>query len=94
METKGKYVIFDTDNEFAEFCVAHYAAGIIVEDSKTGIMSVQFQQPWEKNYSVMYLKCLEEGKTFVIKEKGSAVCRHGCVSKRVPVMHNGAPLQG
>ena len=94
METKGKYVIFDTDNEFTDFCVAQDAAVIIVEDSKTGIMSVQFQQPWERNYSDMYLKCLEEGKTFVIKEKDSAVCRRGCVSKRVPVIYNGALLRG
>ena len=98
METKGKYVIFDTDNEFTDFSVAQNAAGIIVEDSKTGTMSVQFQQPWERNYSELYLelylRCLEEEKTFVIKEKDSAVCRRGCVSKRVPVMYNGAPLQG
>ena len=94
METKGNYLIFDTDNEFTDFCLAQDAAGIIVEDSKTGIMTVQFQQPWERNYSDMYLQCLEEGKTFVIKEKDSAVCRRGCVSKRVPVMHNGVPLQG
>ena len=45
METKGKYVIFDTDDEFADFCVAQDAATVIVEDSKTGILSVQFQEP-------------------------------------------------
>ena len=83
METKGNYLIFDTDNEFTDFCLAQDAAGIIVEDSKTGTMSVQ-----------LYLRCLEEEKTFVIKEKDSAVCRRGCVSKRVPVMYNGPPLQG
>ena len=94
METKGNYLIFDTDNEFTDFCLAQDAAGIIVEDSKTGTMSVQFQQPWERNYSELYLRCLEEEKTFVIKEKDSAVCRRGCVSKRVPVMYNGAQLQG
>ena len=29
METKGNYLIFGTDNEFADFCVAPYA--VIVE---------------------------------------------------------------
>lgn len=94
METKGKYVIFDTDDEFIDFCVAQNVAGVIVENSKTGIPSVQFREPWESNYSDQYLQCLEEGMTFVIKERNSKMSNRGFVTKRVPVMHNGAPLRG
>lgn len=94
METKGNYNIFETDDEFTDFCVAPDAAGFIVENSVMGLTSVQFKQPWEKNYSEMYLHCLKEGKTFVIKEKNSKVCNRGVVCKRVPVLHNGIPLRG
>ncbi len=84
METKGNYLIFDTDDEFADFCVAPYA--VIVDDGDIAHV--------ECGYSDMYKQCLEEGKTIVIKEKNSKVCRRNCVCKRVPVMHNGQPLRG
>ena len=81
-------------NQRSRMCSIRNLTKLFAKDSKTGTMSVQFQQPWERNNSELYLRCLEEEKTFVIKEKDSAVCRRGCVSKRVPVMYNGAPLQG
>ena len=84
METKGNYLIFETDNEFTDFCVAPHA--VIVE--KGGIAYVAC------DYSDRFKQCLEEGKTFVIREKDSTVCRRSCVCKRVSVIYKGNPLRG
>lgn len=80
MTEENNIVYFESDEEFTDFCVAHYA---IVKRSADGTLSVEGQ------YSDMYKKYIEEGKTFIIKDEDSQVYKHQCVSKRVPVQSTG-----
>jgi len=80
METKDKVIIFESDEEFTDFCVAPFAT---VEGAEQGKPYIQ------GHFSEQYKKALEEGKAFVIKGRDSAVCRRKSVSKRVPVVMEG-----
>lgn len=80
MEIKKNIISFDSDKEFEDFCIAPYAA---VKRSANGTLFVEGQ------YSDMYKKYIEEGKTFVIKDEDSRVYKHQCVSKRVSVQGTG-----
>jgi hypothetical protein len=73
-------VYFESDDEFTDFCIAPNA---VVKRSADGTLSVEGQ------YSDMYKKYIEEGKTFIIKDEDSQVYKHQCVSKRVPVQGTG-----
>lgn len=70
-------LFFDSDDEFADFCVAPYAE---VKEDARGRLYV------EGKYSDMYLSCIEQGMTFVIRDWDSKVYKRGCVCKRVPVL--------
>ena len=76
MEIKKNIIYFDSDMEFEDFCIAPYA---VVKRSANGTLFVEGQ------YSDMYKKYIEEGKTFIIKDEDSKVYERQCVSKRVPV---------
>lgn len=76
MTEENNIIFFESDEEFADFCIAPYA---VVKRSADGKPFVEGQ------YSDMYKKYIEEGKTFIIKDEDSKVYKHQCVSKRVPV---------
>ena len=80
MEIKKNIISFDSDKEIEDFCIASYAA---VKRSANGTLFVEGQ------YSDMYKKYIEEGKTFIIKDEDSRVYKHQCVSKRVSVQGTG-----
>ena len=82
MEIKKNIISFDSDKKFEDFCIAPYAA---VKRSANGTLFVEGQ------YSDMYKKYIEEGKTFIIKDEDSQVFKHQCISKRVPVKVDGFP---
>lgn len=67
---------FESDDEFTDFCIAPYA---VVKRSSEGTLFVEGQ------YSDMYKKYIEQGKTFIIKDENSQVYKRQCVNKRVPV---------
>ena len=67
---------FESDDEFTDFCIAPYA---VVKRLSDGTPFVEGQ------YSDMYKKYIEQGKTFIIKDENSQVYKRQCVSKRVPV---------
>ncbi len=67
---------FESDDEFTDFCIAPYA---VVKRSSDGTLFVEGQ------YSDMYKKYIEQGKTFIIKDENSQVYKRQCVNKRVPV---------
>lgn len=71
-----KIFFFESDDEFTDFCIAPYA---VVKRSSEGTLFVEGQ------YSDMYKKYIEQGKTFIIKDENSQVYKRQCVSKRVPV---------
>ncbi len=79
MEIINDTIYFESDTEFEDFCIAPYA--------------VTTQGSYKGYYSAEYKKCLEEDKTFVIKDIFSQVYKHQCVVKRVPVFHEGQPTK-
>ena len=81
METIGQVIVFESDDEFADFCIAPFAS---VQRSEDGHLSSV-----KPGYSEAYQKAIEEGKKFVIKDKNSAVFKHKYVTKRVPVVIEG-----
>jgi hypothetical protein len=82
MEKIDNIIYFESDDEFTDFCIAPYA---VVKRSSEGTLFVEGQ------YSDMYKKYIEEGKTFIIKDEDSQVFKHQCISKRVPVKVDGFP---
>ena len=74
---------FESDDEFTDFCIAPYA---VVKRSSDGTLFVEGQ------YSDMYKKYIEQGKTFIIKDENSQVYKDQCVRKRVPVKIDDFPL--
>ena len=83
-KTIDNKVYFESDAEFEDFCIAPYAT---IERSESGTLYVK------GDYSDMYKKCIADGKTFVIKDEDSVVCKRKCVTKRVPVQMDGEPLE-
>lgn len=69
---RSNVILFESDDEFADFCIAPYA---IVKRSERGYH--------EGEFSEMYLKAIEEGKKFVIKDEDSKVYKSSSVSGRV-----------
>lgn len=82
MEIKDDILFFESDDEFADVCIAPYAVVVIREDGMPTICS---------DYSDIYKRCIEEGKTFIIMDVDSKVYRRHCVCKRVPVKIKGDP---
>ncbi len=81
METIDQVIVFDSDDEFADFCIASFAG---IRRSEEGHpSSVKY------GYSEAYQKAIEEGKKFVIKDRNSAVFKHKGVTKRVPIVIEG-----
>lgn len=87
---KSNVMYFESDEEFTDFCVAPFA---VVKRSEDGTLY------YEGEYSEEYKKCVEEGKTFIIKDENSLVYKRKCATKRVPVLNDGvhthrdAPIQ-
>lgn len=73
---------FESDDEFTDFCIAPYA---VVKRLSDGTPFVEGQ------YSDMYKKYIEQGKTFIIKDENSQVYKRQCVTKRVPVKIDDLP---
>jgi len=73
-------LFFESDEEFTDFCIAPYAE---IKEGKNGTLYVA------GDYSNEYKKCIEEGKTFIIKDEDSQVFKRQCVCKRVPIYNNG-----
>lgn len=71
---KSNILFFENDDEFADFCIAPYA---IVKISEKG------NPYYEGEFSEIYLKAIEEGKKFVIKDEDSKVYKRSSVSARV-----------
>jgi len=76
METIDDTIYFESDDEFTDFCVAPYA--VIKQSGKGGYYVAG-------EYSDEYLKCVEMGKNFVIKDEDSVVFERQCVTRRVLV---------
>ena len=77
METRGNIIYFDSDNEFADFCLARYGVVVYPENGSSPY--------WTGVYSDAYKNAISEGKKFVIKDEDSVVYKHECVTKRVPI---------
>lgn len=82
MEIKDDIIFFESDEEFTDFCIAPVAH---IKRSVKGTLY------YEGKYSDEYKKYIEEGKTFIIKDEDSQVYKRQCVSKRVPLIHEGTP---
>ena len=80
MEIKDNIIFFESDEEFTDFCVAPIAQ---IKRSEKGTLY------YEGEYSDKYKTCIEEGKTFIIKDEDSQVYKYQCVAKRVPVYYEG-----
>lgn len=83
METKGKEIYFDSDEEFAGFCIAPYATVEYDENNHP--------QRIVCGYSEMYKKYVDQGMSFYIRDIDSKVYKHQIVSKRVPIKIEGMP---
>lgn len=82
-KVKNNVIYFDTDEEFTDFCLAPYA---IIEQTDNGILY------YTGEYSDEYLRCIDEDKSFIIRDEDSEVYKHQCVSKRLPVIYNGTSI--
>ena len=82
IENENNIIFFESDDEFTDFCIAPYA---VVKRLSDGTPFVEGQ------YSDMYKKYIEQGKTFIIKDENSRVYKRQCVTKRVPVKIDDLP---
>ena len=82
MENRDNYLLFESDDEFADFCVAPYAVVKTTRDGRPFVCS---------DYSDLYKQCIREGKKFIIMDENSKVFKHNCVSKRVSIKVEGFP---
>ncbi len=64
MIEKDNRLLFESDEEFENFCVATF---VVVKQDEKGNCFI------EGDYSDMYKKCIDEGKSFVIKDRDSQV---------------------
>lgn len=80
MEIFEDEIYFEDDNEFTDFCIKPY--GEIIRMDGGGLAYVGI-------YTPQYTKCLEEGKSFIIKDRNSQVADRCCVCKRVPIRGTG-----
>ena len=81
MEEVNNIIYFESDEEFTDFCIEPYA---VIKKSGKGSLY------YEGEYSSKYKRCVEERKKFIIKNENSLVYKRQCVSKRVPVIYDGA----
>lgn len=77
METIDKYLIFESDDEFADFCIYPYA--VFKKDADGNITGYHCKRTDE------YLTAVKEEKIFVIKDKRSEVLHRKRVEKKVPI---------
>ena len=80
MEALGNIILFESDEEFTDFCLEPYGQTIKSEKEELVYTGV---------YSEKYKKCISEGIKFLIKDKDSIVPERNCVSKRVPIERAG-----
>ena len=80
MEERDNMLFFESDEDFEDFCIAPYAVIKMKEDGRPVICF---------DYSDLYKQCLEEGKSFVIKDVNSKVFKRKCACKRVPLIDEG-----
>ena len=76
MTEKEDFLLFESDEEFADFCVSHAA----VRRWDDGSLY------YEGVYTKAYLDAVEKDFSFVIKDRNSWITKHECVMKRVPVV--------
>lgn len=84
MEAIGNYILFESDEEFEDFCVAPYAS-IKQSDKGTNYCA--------GDYSDIYKECIKEGKLFVIKDRNSKVYKRQAVTKRVLLNDPNSPAR-
>ena len=82
MTEANNTIYFESDEEFADFCLAPYA---VLIETKSG------SPTYTGVYSDEYKKCIEQGKTFIIKNEDSQVFKRKGVEKRVPLRIEGFP---
>ena len=73
MEIRDNVILFESDEEFTDFCVAPYAQ--VITDEKGN------REGYKSDYSEMYKKYLEQGMIFKIKDEDSVVYKRQCVTK-------------
>ena len=71
MEKIGKYIFFDSESEFEDFCVAPYA--IFKQGTYVG------------QYSLEYKECVKNGIKFALKDRNCKAVKDNWVTKRVKV---------
>ena len=76
LEMNGRYLIFETEAEFADFCFAPFA---VLKESEDG------GYYYCAEYSEDYLYCIDKDITFVIKEKNPKVYTFPIITKRLPI---------
>ncbi len=76
MEITEKIIFFDSDAEFEDFSIA--PVGVVTRDEKGNYF-------FGGDYSDLYKKYIEEGKSFVIKDVNSVIYKRQCITKRVAV---------
>lgn len=72
---KGQVILFDSDDDFLAFCVAPVA---VIDYDREGNPCACHGQ-----YTEMYLKCLEAGMKFGIRDEDSFVNKHNVANTRV-----------
>ena len=84
MEAIDNFILFESDEEFEDFCVAPYAT---IKQSENGTNYCA------GDYSDIYKECVKEGKQFVIKDINSKVYKRKAVTKRVPLNDPNSPTR-
>lgn len=75
-DTPEDIIYFNSDDEFTDFCLLPFA---VFTKNSLGLYY------YTGAYSEAYLKAIEEGMRFVIKDKDSVVFKRKFVTKRLPV---------
>ena len=83
MELFDNYLIFESDEEFEDFCIAPFAE---IKRSEDGSLYCSGR------HSEEYKSALAEGKKFIIKDRESKVYKRKVAIKRVPVVQDGRNL--
>lgn len=76
MKTIDNVIFFDNDDEFSDFCLLPYTE---LHETENGAY-IGVAKPSEQ-----YLQAVEQGKIFVIRDKGSKALKRMSITKRVAV---------
>ena len=82
-DLRNNEIYFDSDDDFTDFCIAPYASFKKLKDGNYTISGA---------YSDMYKNYVEQGISFIIRDRNSKVFERQCVNKRVPVKIGDEPI--